>query len=138
MDRQDRLEQFARIMLIERVAVGALVALAPRTTLRIFGTPAGVDTPTLRYVGRLFGIRNALLGILLWQARKDPRRLEELATVNAATEALDAVAGAVPLVRRQGMDRAAASAVATSLTVMTGFLRLRALARSADVNPAGG
>jgi hypothetical protein len=132
MDREQQLERLVKVMLIERIAVGALVALAPRATLRIFGTPPGVDSATLRYVGRLFGVRNALLGILLWQVREDPRRLAQLATVNAATEALDAVAGSVPLVRRQGMDRAAVSAMATSLTVMAGFLRLRALTRTAS------
>jgi hypothetical protein len=30
----------------------------------------------LRYVGRIFGIRNAILGVMLWEARKDPAQLE--------------------------------------------------------------
>lgn len=50
------------------------------------------------------------------------------ATLNAATEAVDALSAAVPLLRRQGMDRTATLVGLTSLGVMAGFLRLPALA----------
>jgi nucleotidyltransferase/DNA polymerase involved in DNA repair len=128
MDEQ--IERFTRAMAVERVALGALLALAPRQALKIFGAPSDADTPALRYMARLFGVRNAMLGVMLWQARDDRPRLQQMATLNAATEAVDAVAASVPLLRRQGLDRAAVSALATSLSVMTAFLRLRAAAGS--------
>lgn len=131
MAHDEKVARLTMVMVIERLVVGALVGLAPGLTLRLFGAPAGVDGPILRYVGRLFAVRNAVLGVLVWQARHEPERLERLAAINAATEAVDAVAAAVPLARRQGMDRAGGLAMATSLSVMAGFLRLRAAARAA-------
>jgi hypothetical protein len=129
------LETLTRTMVIERVAVGALLGLTPGLAVKLFGLPPEVDTPLARYVGRIFAVRNAVLGAMLWEARGDAARLERLATLNAVTEAVDALSATVPLVRRQGMDRAAASTFATSLSVMAGFLALRAktaAARSAS------
>jgi hypothetical protein len=65
------LETFTRTMGIERFVVGALVGLTPGVALKLFGLPEEADTPALRYVGRIFGIRNAILGVMLWEARKD-------------------------------------------------------------------
>lgn len=123
------LRRYAGVMLAERVTIGAAAALTPGPLLAAFGVAADEDSPTLRYFARLFGIRNAVLGVLLWQARNDPRRLETVAAVNAATEILDAVAGSVPLVTRQGRDASAIAAVATSLAVSAGFIGLAAAAR---------
>lgn len=117
-----------RGMVIERFVIGALLGLAPRTSLRLFGAPDSLDSPVVRYVARLFGIRNVMLGVLLWQHREDPEQVRRQATLNAATEAVDALSAAVPLLRRQGLDRTATLAGLTSLGVMAGFLRLRALA----------
>lgn len=117
-----------RGMVVERFVVGALLGLAPRTSLRLFGAPASLDSPIVRYVARLFGIRNAMLGVLLWQHREDPAQVRRQATLNAATEAVDALSAAIPVLRRQGLDRTATLAGLTSLGVMAGFLRLRALA----------
>ncbi len=125
------LETFTRTMVIERLVVGALVGLTPGVALKLFGLSEGDDTPALRYVGRIFGIRNAVLGAMLWEARKVPAQLERMATLNAVTEAVDAVSASVPLVRRQGIDRTAASTFATSLAVMAGFLALRGKAAAA-------
>jgi hypothetical protein len=131
------LETLTRTMVIERLVVGALVGLAPGVALKLFGLPPEIDTPALRYVGRIFGIRNAILGIMLWEARKDPAQLERMATLNAVTEAVDAASGSVPLVRRQGIDRTTASAFATSVTVMAGFLTLRGKAAAVrSVSPS--
>lgn len=130
-DVNEDLATFTRTMVIERVVVGALVGLTPGLAVKLFGLPPEFDTPLVRYVGRIFGIRNAVLGAMLWEARDDPARLERLATLNALTEGVDAVSASVPLVRRQGMDRAAVSTFATSLSVMAGFLALRAKAAAA-------
>ncbi len=125
---EQRRHRLLQVMVVERFVVGALLGLAPRTTLRLFGAPTNLDSPMVRYVARLFGIRNAMLGVLLWQQREDPTQVRRLATLNAATEAVDALSAAVPVLRRQGLDRTAAAAGLTSIGVMAGFLRLRALA----------
>jgi hypothetical protein len=119
------LEISTRMMVIERFVVGALLGLTPGLAVKLFGLPPDHDTTVLRYVGRIFGVRNAILGLMLWDARHDPPRLERMATLNAVTEAVDAVSASVPLVRRQAVDLPAASALATSLSVMAGFLALR-------------
>lgn len=125
---EQRRHRLLQVMVVERFVVGALLGLAPRTTLRLFGAPKNLDSPIVRYVARLFGIRNAMLGVVLWQQREDPDQVRRLATLNAATEAVDALSAAIPVLRRQGLDRTAAAAGVTSLGVMAGFLRLRALA----------
>lgn len=129
-DHRD-VETLTTTMLVERVAVGGFLGLTPGVAIKLFGVDPALDTPLTRFIGRIFGIRNAVLGVLLWEARDDVMRLERLATLNAFVEAVDAVSAAVPLVRRQGVDRAAAAAMMTSLTVMTGFLALRAKAKAA-------
>jgi len=116
-------------MLIERVAVGGAAAVVPGALLRAFGIDQAEDSPTLRYFARLFGIRNAVMGVLLWQVRNDPRALSRMATLNAATEALDAVAAAVPLATGKTKPQAAAGAIGASIAVGAGFAGLALAAR---------
>ncbi len=131
---EQRRHRLLQVMVVERFVVGALLGLAPRITLRLFGAPANLDSPIVRYAARLFGIRNAMLGVLLWQQREDPAQVGRLATLNAATEAVDALSASVLLLRRQGLDRTATAAGLTSIGVMAGFLRLRALAEGDELD----
>ena len=62
----------------EELGVTALTSTA--VLLRMVGLPEEVDTPALRYVGQFFGIRNAVLCMLLWEALKDPAQLERMAS----------------------------------------------------------
>lgn len=126
---QAALTRYSAIMLGERVLVGGAAALAPGVLLQAFGIDATEDSPTLRYFARLFGIRNAVMGVLLWQVRDNPRALARMATLNAATEALDAVAAAVPLATGKTKPQAAAGAIGASLTVGAGFAGLALAAR---------
>lgn len=121
--------RWAAIMLAERIGVGAAAALAPGALMSTFGIEAGEDSPTLRYFARLFGIRNAVLGMLVWQARNDPQRLAMLAGVNAVTEVFDACAGIVPLATGQTDRRTGTAVVLTSLAVSAGFAGLAVAAR---------
>jgi len=126
---QAGLSRYAAAMLIERVAVGGAAAVVPGALLRAFGIDQAEDSPTLRYFARLFGIRNAVMGVLLWQVRNDPRALSRMATLNAATEALDAVAAAVPLATGKTKPQAAAGAIGASIAVGAGFAGLALAAR---------
>jgi hypothetical protein len=118
-------------MLAERVGVGAAAGLAPGALLKGFGIDPSEDSPTLRYFARLFAVRNVALGVLVWDARNDPRRLERVAWINAATELVDAAAGAAPLVTGRTQPRAAAGAIGASLAVSAGFVGLALRARKA-------
>lgn len=125
------LTKYAGAMLAERVGVGAAAGLAPGALLKGFGIDPSEDSPTLRYFARLFAVRNVALGVLVWDARNDPRRLERVAWINAATELVDAAAGAAPLVTGRTQPRAAAGAIGASLAVSAGFVGLALRARKA-------
>ena len=114
-----------------RVALGGFICLAPGLALKLYGAPEDANTPTARYLGRLFGIRNAQLGYLVWWARDDPKLLARIAGLNATVEGLDAIAGVTPLIKRDGIDRAALSALSTSLSVGTNFVVMRSAAQRA-------
>lgn len=129
-------QKYAAIMLAERVGVGAAAGLAPGALLKSFGISTEDDSPTLRYFARLFAVRNAVLGVLVWDARHDPRRLERLAWINAATELVDAAAGVAPLVTGRTQPRAAAGAIGASLAVSAGFIGLALRARRSS-SPQG-
>ena len=123
------LTRYAGAMLAERVGVGAAAGLAPGALLKSFGISEDEDSPTLRYFARLFAVRNVVLGVLVWDARHDPHRLERLAWINAATELVDAAAGAAPLMTGRTKPQAAAGAIGASLAVSAGFIGLALKAR---------
>jgi hypothetical protein len=52
------------------VASGGLAAIAPGRAIRAIATPKS-DTEAARYVARLLGIRQVMLGVMLWQSRDD-------------------------------------------------------------------
>ena len=68
----------------------------------------------------------------MWEARHDPRRLERVAWINAATEVLDAVAAAAPLATGRTKPQAAAGAIGASLAVSAGFAGLALRASSPE------
>ena len=125
---EHRLELAAKALAIERVATGTLAATLPGRAIRAITTP-GSDTEAARYVARLLGIRQVVLGVMLWQSRDDRVWLRRVATLNALIEALDAVATLVGLVQRRGGEgRPSAATVGAALTTSAAFLILRAAA----------
>jgi hypothetical protein len=123
------ISRYAAVMLAERVGVGLAAGIAPGALLKAFGISEDEDSPTLRYFARLFAVRNVVLGVLVWDARHDPARLERLAWINAATEVVDAAAGAAPLIAGRTQPQAAAGAIGASLAVSAGFVGLAIKAR---------
>jgi hypothetical protein len=121
---EHRLELVAKALAIERVATGALAAMAPGRAIRAIATPKS-DTEAARYVARLLGIRQVVLGVMLWQARDDRAWLRRMATLNALMEALDAAATILALMQRRG-DRPSTATVGAALSASAAFLALRA------------
>jgi hypothetical protein len=124
-----RLELAAKGLAFERVATGGFVAIAPSRAIGALATP-GYDTEAVRYVARLLGIRQVVLGVMLWQSRNDRAWLRRVATLNALTEALDAaatLASVASVGKRRGGRPSAAPAVA-ALATSAAFLALRAAA----------
>ena len=122
-----RLELAAKVLAIERVATGGLAAFVPGISIRAITTP-GSDTEAARYLARLLGIRQVVLGVMLWQSREERAWLRRMATLNALTEALDAAATLVAVAQRRGDGRPSAAVVGAALSASAAFLALRAAA----------
>ena len=125
---EHRLELAAKALAIERVATGGLAAIVPGRAIGTITTP-GSDSEAARYVARLLGVRQVVLGMMLWQSREDRTWLRRMATLNALMEALDAVATLVTVVgRRGGEGHPSAATVGAALLASAAFLALRAAA----------
>jgi len=124
---EHRLELAAKALAIERMVTGGLAAMVPGRAIGTITTP-GSDTEAARYVARLLGIRQVVLGVMLWQSREDRAWLRRMATLNALMEALDAVATLVALVQRRGEGRPSAATVGAALSASAAFAALRAAA----------
>jgi len=80
-------------------------------------------------VARLLGIRQVVLGVMLWLSRGDRAWLRQVATLNALMEALDAAATLLALVQRRGGEgRPSAAVVGAALSASAAFLALRSAA----------
>jgi hypothetical protein len=97
---------------IGRILLGLMPFVMARRGSILLGFPEAHDTPTTRLMARLFGVRDVGLGVLVFYALGHPAVLPFVILFNAMTDFGDLFAIAIPLVRRQGIDRAAWSSAA--------------------------
>ena len=119
-------QQRAGLAAAGRVAIGAAALFAPVRTSRLLGFPQAHDSATARLMGRLFGVRDVALGLLVWRVREDPALSRVAFALNACVDAGDVAAATVPLARRSGIDRAALATIAfasTGASIWLGLLR---------------
>ena len=90
-----------------RIALGLAPFVAAGPASRLLGFPAKHDNPTARLMARFFGVRDIGLGVLAFYALWHPETAPFLFLFNAAMDAGDLVSISIPLVKRQGIDRAA-------------------------------
>jgi len=95
-------------MAFGRIALGIAPFIAAGPASRLLGVPRAHDNATARLMGRFFGVRDIGLGVLVLWALRHPEALPFILLFNAAMDAGDLVSTLIPLVRRQGIDRAAA------------------------------
>jgi hypothetical protein len=96
---------------IGRIVVGAGTWLAPNLSGRLFGLdPDG--NPQLPYVGRLFGVRDAVLGAGV--LRSSRKQKDAWVAAGMACDVADAAAGAIAGARGQLPPAAAALVTATA------------------------
>lgn len=114
---------------VGRILLGVAPFVAAGPVARLLGFPAGQDTPTARLMARWFGVRDIALGVLVFHALATPSELPFVLVFNACVDFGDLVAILVPLVRRQGIDRAAWSSAGFALPAGIGWLAVRALLR---------
>jgi uncharacterized protein DUF4267 len=100
---------------VGRVVLGLVPFVAAGRSALLLGFPQAHDTPTTRLMARFFGVRDVGLGVLVFYALSHPVVLPFVLLFNALTDFGDLGAIAIPLLRRQGIDRAAWSSVGFAL-----------------------
>jgi hypothetical protein len=113
---------------IGRILLGIAPFVAAKPASRLLGFPSAHDNATTRLMGRFFGVRDIGLGALVFWSLAHPETLPFILLFNAVTDFGDLVAIVIPIVRRQGIDRAAFASAAFALPAGIGWLTVRALA----------
>lgn len=107
---------------VGRIILGLAPFFAAGPSSRMMGFPKTHDTATARLMARLFGVRDVGLGVLVFYGLGHAAALPFVLVFNALTDFGDLVAIAIPLVRRQGIDRAAWTSAAFALPAGLGWL----------------
>ena len=112
---------------VGRIVIGLAPFVAAGPSSRLLGFPRHHDNPTTRLMARLFGVRDIGLGVLIFYGVGHPELLGFLVLFNAFTDFGDLLAIGTPLVRRQGIDRAALASAAFALPAGLAWLAVYAL-----------
>ncbi len=102
-----------------RIAIGLAPFVAAGPASRLIGFPVSHDTATARLMARMFGVRDIGLGVLAFYAIRHPEAAAFVFVFNALMDLGDLASIAVPIIKRQGIDRAAA---VSSLFALSGGL----------------
>jgi hypothetical protein len=112
---------------VGRIVLGLTPFVAAGRSAVLLGFPRSHDTPTTRLMARFFGVRDVGLGVLVFYALSHPAVLWFVLVFNALTDFGDLGAIAIPLVRRQGIDRAAWTSVGFALPAGVAWLAVLSL-----------
>jgi hypothetical protein len=102
----------ARGLGLARMAIGAGLWLAPRQAMATLGFDAG--NPQAMTLARLAGTRDLALGAVAVATADDREKASKVLRLNAVVDAGDALTFAIPLVRRESLDRAGLGGVASA------------------------
>lgn len=114
---------------LARIALGLAPFVAAGPSARLLGFPASHDTATARLMGRFFGVRDIGLGVLAFYALRHPEAAPFLFLFNAFMDLGDLLSIAIPLVRREGIDRAAVRSALFASSGMLAWLVAYGIAR---------
>ncbi len=119
------LRRQALLMGAGRAGIGVMSIAAPSLSAKIVGYPAAHDNPTARMMARLFGVRELLLAYLVVDAVRGPDGPSpSVFALQAAVDASDIVVQGWPLIKREGLDRAAVSGIALAGVAACAWVRL--------------
>jgi hypothetical protein len=116
-------------MALVRISIGAAPFVAAAPVSRMLGFPSSHDNPSARLMSRFFGVRDIGLGVLALWGLRHPEALPFILLFNAFMDAGDLVSTAIPLVKRQGIDRGAATSALFALVGGLSWLIMWAIAR---------
>ncbi len=112
-----------------RMAIGLAPFVAAGASSKLIGFPTAHDNPTARVMGRMFGVRDLGLGILAFYGLRHPEALGFIMLFNAAMDLGDLGSIAIPLLKRQGIDRGALVSAMFAATGGLSWLLVYAFAR---------
>lgn len=92
---------------VMRMLIGIAPFVASGPLMSRLRFPAEHDNPSARLMARFFGVRDFALGVLVLHFLGDLTQLRWCFLFNAACDAGDVLSAVIPVVRRQGIDRAA-------------------------------
>jgi hypothetical protein len=107
---------------VGRILLGLAPFLAADASSNLMGFPKEHDNPTSVLMARLFGVRDIGLGVLVFWGLKHPEALAFILIFNSLTDFGDLFAIAIPLAKRQGIDRAAWTSAGFALPAGLGWL----------------
>jgi hypothetical protein len=107
---------------VGRILLGLAPFIAADASSSLMGFPKEHDNPTSVLMARLFGVRDVGLGVLVFWGLKHPEALPFILIFNSLTDFGDLFAIAIPLAKRQGIDRAAWTSAGFALPVGLGWL----------------
>jgi len=108
-----------------RGGIGVASILAPKVSSKVAGYPAEHDNPSARLLAGLFGVRELLLAWLVIDAVRSPDGPSpSVFALQAAVDAADVAVQSLPLIRREGLDRAALGGIALAGVAALGWARM--------------
>jgi hypothetical protein len=117
--------QMATRMAQLRLVVGGSALLGNKLVQLLYGVNGEHDNATARAVGRLFGIRNVVIGAWTLKNRDaDLNTRRRWYRINALIDAADVAIVAWPLLRRQGTGRLSISSAALGTSAAVGWIDL--------------
>ena len=122
------IEKIIFAMAVGRILLGVAPFVAAGPSSRLLGFPKAHDNATARLMARFFGVRDVGLGALVFYGLGHPQALPFILLFNAFTDFGDLFAIGIPLVRRQGIDRAAWMSTAFAVPAGLGWLTMFSLA----------
>lgn len=112
-----------------RIAIGLGPIVTPWLVTKILAVPPSEDTKTALLWARLFGLRDAALGVLVIAASSDIALLHKAAWFNAAIDLGDAAMCGIALARGHRIDTVAKRTAAFALTGLGAWIVLALLTR---------
>ena len=107
---------------IGRIVLGLIPFFAAAKSSALLGFPSSHDNPTSRLMARFFGVRDVGLGVLVFYALAHTAFLPFVLLFNAFMDMGDTSAILIPLLKRQGIDRAALSSLGFALPAAIAWL----------------
>jgi len=111
---------------VGRMLIGLAPIVAPQLSSRLLRFPSDHDNATARLMGRLFGVRDIGLGVLVIYAVTNLELLRWVFLFQAATDGADALCIA-PNLRDPKMRKAAGASLAFAIGGGSSWLFVRAL-----------